>query len=65
VILELFRTQGPEVRGNKSKKNHHVHIFGFHFAARNIEGCLNFSFKFLICSEIYLNLPRDDDYKQF
>jgi hypothetical protein len=64
VNLEVFHTQGPEVRGNKSKKNHHIHIFGFNFAARNIEGYLNFSFEFLIYSEIYLSLPRDDDYKQ-
>jgi len=44
----------------KKRENQHIHIFNFYCVAKNIEGWLKICTLFLVYSQIWLNLPRDD-----
>jgi hypothetical protein len=44
----------------KKSKNRQIHICGFHCAAKHIEGWLKICTLFQVCSQIWLNLPKDD-----
>ncbi len=49
-------------RSEKKGKNHQIHMIGFHCVARNIEGSLKICALFLVYSQIWLNLLRDDSH---
>jgi len=44
----------------KTIKNHQIHICGFHCAAKHTEAWIKICASFLVYSQIWLNLPRDD-----
>ncbi len=49
------------------RENSQIHIFGFHFVAKHIEGWLNMCTLFLAYNQVWLNLPthnRHFGYKQ-
>jgi hypothetical protein len=56
VILEGFNS--PEVGGGGGE--HQIYIFCFKCIAINIKGWLNISTSFLVYSQIWVNIPRDD-----
>jgi hypothetical protein len=45
----------------KSKwKNWYFKVLGFHCVAKNIDGWLKICTLFLVCSQMWLHLPRDN-----
>jgi hypothetical protein len=56
VILEISSCE----KWGKTSKNHQIHICGFHSTAKHMEALLKICTLFLVYSQIWLNLPRDD-----
>jgi hypothetical protein len=57
VILQVFSRQKRE---GKKRIIRHFRIFGFQRVAKTIEGWLKIYTWFLVDSQIWLNLPRED-----